>query len=44
MTNREERRRDSGARYDGLSRWYDDYLKRPLYAEVPRYLLQVVGH
>ena len=31
------------ARYDGLAEWYDDYLKQPLYDDVPEHVCRLVG-
>ena len=31
------------ARYNGLAEWYDDYLKQPLYDDVPEHVCRLVG-
>ena len=31
------------APYDGLAEWYDDYLKHPIYADLPRHVGRLVG-
>ncbi len=31
------------ARYDGLAEWYDDYLKHPIYDDVPEHVGRLVG-